>query len=124
MSETEPRGTNLESAFAVVATEAGLVVDDAIGRQLVDQIDGLIARLALLLSARESHFSSALLLRLLPLLLQRSCLALPRSVGCCAATSSPGTSRVGGRVAAQICLARMRRQGLWRGEAMRCCVRP
>lgn len=76
--ESKPCRTNLESAFAVVATEAGLVVDDTIGRQLVDQIDGLITSLALLLSARESHFSSALLLRLLPLLLQRSCLALPR----------------------------------------------
>ena len=94
VSETEPRGTNLESAFAVVATEAGLVVDDAIGRQLVDQIDGLIARLALLLSARESHFSSALLLRLLPLLLQRSCLALPCLARSAVALRRPRQARV------------------------------
>jgi hypothetical protein len=39
----------------VAAFEACLVVDDAVGREEVDEVDGLVARVALVLGAGERH---------------------------------------------------------------------
>lgn len=46
---------HLEGAFAVVAPEAGLVVNAVVGGQLVDQVHRLLARHALLGRPCESH---------------------------------------------------------------------
>lgn len=46
---------DLEGAVAVVAAETGLVVDAVVGGELVDQVDRLLARCALLVCSRERH---------------------------------------------------------------------
>ena len=47
--------TYREDPFAVAAFEAGLVVDDAVRREEVDEMDRLFARRALVLRAGERH---------------------------------------------------------------------
>jgi len=47
--------TYREDPFAVAALEACLVVGDAVGREEVDEMDGLLAGRALVLRAGERH---------------------------------------------------------------------
>lgn len=47
--------TELESALAVVATEAGFVIDSVVSSELVHQIDGLLAGHTLLGSPCKGH---------------------------------------------------------------------
>jgi hypothetical protein len=51
--------TYREDPLAVAALEACLVVDDAVGREEVDEMDGLVARRALVLRAGERHGADA-----------------------------------------------------------------
>jgi hypothetical protein len=50
--------TYREDPLAVAAFEAGLVVDDAVSREEVDEVDRLVARRALVLRAGERHGGS------------------------------------------------------------------
>ena len=51
--------TYREDPFAVAALEACLVVGDAVGREEVDEMDGLLAGRALVLRAGERHGADA-----------------------------------------------------------------
>ena len=51
--------TYREDPFAVAALEACLMVGDAVGGEEVDEMDGLVARRALVLRAGERHGADA-----------------------------------------------------------------